>query len=216
MSDIKYAVPALRALRARGERQHRSRANWPVWLAAALVASAVPPPGPRPGGIGSTSTHPRVFPIPPVREQSIRARWPKVRVERPAVQHLLVPFPSSILFSASDGRLSSFALLYGRIHACTDGGFAKALLLHVAALSTAGAFAAAAAALARRRLWGGDRRKKQLPAPAMAEMPRLQLAESGRLEYLEKFSHYVGQSSSSSSSSLPPLLRCLVDRWTSE
>jgi hypothetical protein len=45
--------------------------------------------------------------------------------------------------------------LYGRIHACTDGGFAKALLLHVAALSTAGAFAAAAAALARRRLWGG-------------------------------------------------------------
>lgn len=106
-------MPALRALRARGERQHRSRANWPVWLAAALVASAVPPPGPRPGGIGSTSTHPRVFPIPPVREQSIRARWPKVRVERPAVQHLLVPFPSSILFSASDGRLSSFALLYG-------------------------------------------------------------------------------------------------------
>lgn len=74
-----------------------------------------------------------------------------------------------------------------------DGGFAKALLLHVAALSTAGAFAAAAAALARRRLWGGDRRKKQLPAPAMAEMPRLQLAESGRLEYLEKFSHYVAR-----------------------
>ena len=73
------------------------------------------------------------------------------------------------------------------------GGFAKVLLLHVAALSTAGAVAAAAA-LARRRLRGGDRRKHQLQPPAMAEMPRLRVAESGRLEYLEKFSHYVGQS----------------------
>ncbi|CAD6205874.1 unnamed protein product [Miscanthus lutarioriparius] len=70
------------------------------------------------------------------------------------------------------------------------GGFAKVLLLHVAALSTAGAVAAAAA-LARRRL-RGDRRK-QLQAPAMAEMPRLRVAESGRLEYLEKFSHYVAR-----------------------
>jgi hypothetical protein len=74
-----------------------------------------------------------------------------------------------------------------------DGGFAKVLLLHVAALSTAGAVAAAAA-LARRRLRGGDRRKQLPQAPAMAEMPRLRVAESGRLEYLEKFSHYVGQS----------------------
>jgi len=85
------------------------------------------------------------------------------------------------------------------------GGFAKVLLLHVAALSTAGAVAAAAA-LARRRL-RGDRRK-QLQGPAMAEMPRLRVAESGRLEYLKKFSHYVGQSSASSS--LSCLLRCLV------
>ncbi|KAG0548483.1 hypothetical protein BDA96_01G170700 [Sorghum bicolor] len=75
------------------------------------------------------------------------------------------------------------------------GGFAKVLLLHVAALSTAGAVAAAAA-LARRRLTGGDRRKRkqQLQAPAaMPEMPKLRVAESGRLEYLEKFSHYVAR-----------------------
>ncbi|CAL4926295.1 unnamed protein product [Urochloa decumbens] len=69
------------------------------------------------------------------------------------------------------------------------GGIAKALLLHVAALSTAGAVAAAAA-MARRRLGGAA--KKKAP-PVMAEMPRLQLAESGRLEDLEKFSHYVAR-----------------------
>ncbi|CAL4934809.1 unnamed protein product [Urochloa decumbens] len=66
------------------------------------------------------------------------------------------------------------------------GGLAKALLLHVAALSTAGAVAAAAA-MARRRL-GAAAKKKVMP-----EMPRLQLAESGRLEDLEKFSHYVAR-----------------------
>ncbi|CAN6310143.1 unnamed protein product [Urochloa humidicola] len=70
------------------------------------------------------------------------------------------------------------------------GGIAKTLLLHVAALSTAGAVAAAAA-MARRRL-GGAAAKKVVP-PVMAEMPRLQLAESGRLEDLEKFSHYVAR-----------------------
>jgi hypothetical protein len=74
-----------------------------------------------------------------------------------------------------------------------DGGLAKALLLHVAALSTAGAVAAAAA-LVRRRLTGACKRKQQpQQAPAMAEMPRMEVAESGRLENLEKFSHYVGQ-----------------------
>ena len=89
------------------------------------------------------------------------------------------------------------------------------LLLHVAALSTAGAVAAAAA-LARRRLTGGDRRKRkqQLQAPAaMPEMPKLRVAESGRLEYLEKFSHYVGQSVISPRSSLSSCLlhgSCLV------
>ncbi|CAN6287479.1 unnamed protein product [Urochloa humidicola] len=70
------------------------------------------------------------------------------------------------------------------------GGLAKALLLHLAALSTAGAVAAAAA-MARRRL-GGAKKKEEAP-PVMAEMPRLQLAESGRLEDLEKFSHYVAR-----------------------
>ncbi|CAN6282203.1 unnamed protein product [Urochloa humidicola] len=69
------------------------------------------------------------------------------------------------------------------------GGIAKTLLLHVAALSTAGAVAAAAA-MARHRLGGAA--KKVVP-PVMAEMPRLQLAESGRLEDLEKFSHYVAR-----------------------
>lgn len=64
------------------------------------------------------------------------------------------------------------------------------LLLNVAALSTAGAVAAAAA-LVRRRLRGSG--KNRLPATAMAAMPRLEVAESGRLEHLEKFSHYVGE-----------------------
>ncbi|XP_062211854.1 calmodulin calcium-dependent NAD kinase-like [Phragmites australis] len=67
-------------------------------------------------------------------------------------------------------------------------GFARVLLLHVAALATAGAVTAAAA-LARRRRLRGSKRK----APAMAEMPRLQVAESGRVEQLEKFSHYVAR-----------------------
>ncbi|TVT98862.1 hypothetical protein EJB05_55800, partial [Eragrostis curvula] len=70
-------------------------------------------------------------------------------------------------------------------------GFARMLLLHVAALSTAGAVAAAAALV--RRLLRESRKKAQLPAPAMATMPRLELAESGRLEHLEKFSHYVAR-----------------------
>ncbi|RCV41797.1 hypothetical protein SETIT_9G163700v2 [Setaria italica] len=70
------------------------------------------------------------------------------------------------------------------------GGLARALLLHVAALSTAGAVATAAAALVRRRLGVG--KKEEVPA-VMAEMPRLQVAQSGRLEDLEKFSHYVAR-----------------------
>ena len=76
---------------------------------------------------------------------------------------------------------------------CADGGgggLARALLLHVAALSTAGAVAAVAA-LARRRI-RGTKSKEEVPA-AMPEMPRPRVAESGRLEDLEKFSHYVGQ-----------------------
>ena len=77
---------------------------------------------------------------------------------------------------------------------CADGGgggLARALLLHVAALSTAGAVAAVAA-LVRRRISRGAKSKEEAPA-AMPEMPRLRVAQSGRLEDLEKFSHYVGQ-----------------------
>lgn len=75
-----------------------------------------------------------------------------------------------------------------------DGGLSsRALLLHVAALSTAGALAAAAA-LARRRLRGKKQQAQaQLQAAGMAEMPRLEVAASGRLEHLEKFSHYVAR-----------------------
>jgi len=70
------------------------------------------------------------------------------------------------------------------------GGLARALLLHVAALSTAGAVAAVAV-LARRRI-RGPKSKEEVPA-AMPEMPRPRVAESGRLEDLEKFSHYVAR-----------------------
>jgi hypothetical protein len=62
------------------------------------------------------------------------------------------------------------------------------LLLHVAALSTV----AAAAAVARLRL-RGRAKKARLPATAIAAMPTVEVAESGRLEHLEKFSHYVGE-----------------------
>ncbi|WVZ59863.1 hypothetical protein U9M48_009955 [Paspalum notatum var. saurae] len=72
-----------------------------------------------------------------------------------------------------------------------DGGLTKVLLLHVAALSTAGAVAAAFS-LARRRLRGKKQLLVQQQAP-MAEMPRLQVAPSGRFEHLEKFSHYVAR-----------------------
>ncbi|KAG2547342.1 calmodulin calcium-dependent NAD kinase-like isoform X2 [Panicum virgatum] len=71
------------------------------------------------------------------------------------------------------------------------GGLARALLLHVAALSTAGAVAAVAA-LTRRRISRGAKSKEEAPA-AMPEMPRLRVAQSGRLEDLEKFSHYVAR-----------------------
>ncbi|KAJ1294481.1 hypothetical protein BS78_01G149400 [Paspalum vaginatum] len=73
------------------------------------------------------------------------------------------------------------------------GGLARVLLLHVAALSTAGAVAAAVA-LVRRRLRGEKEELLQPPPPpAMAEMPRLRVSPSGRLEHLEKFSHYVAR-----------------------
>lgn len=48
------------------------------------------------------------------------------------------------------------------------------------------------------------------PAPAMAVMPILEMANSDRSEHLEKFSHYVGQCASFYSSS--PLLSC-SERW---
>jgi hypothetical protein len=38
-----------------------------------------------------------------------------------------------------------------------------------------------------------EEEEEEVRPAVMAEMPRLQVAESGRLEDLEKFSHYVGQ-----------------------
>uniref|UniRef100_A0ACD5W849 Uncharacterized protein n=1 Tax=Avena sativa TaxID=4498 RepID=A0ACD5W849_AVESA len=73
-------------------------------------------------------------------------------------------------------------------------GFGKLLLLHVAALSTAGAVAAAAAGVLRRR--HRRRMKEPLPlpaAPAMAEMPQVVMAEHGHVQHIEKFSHYVAR-----------------------
>ncbi|KAL6893523.1 hypothetical protein ACP4OV_007621 [Aristida adscensionis] len=73
-------------------------------------------------------------------------------------------------------------------------GIAGAVLLHVAALSTAGAVAAAAT-MGRRWLRGTNKRKhQQVTTPAMAVMPRVEVADpSGRIEQLEKFSHYVAR-----------------------
>ncbi|KAK3149950.1 hypothetical protein QOZ80_3AG0225240 [Eleusine coracana subsp. coracana] len=70
-------------------------------------------------------------------------------------------------------------------------GFNQMLLLNVAALSTAGVVAAAAA-MARRWV-RGSRKKARLPATAMGAMPTLEVAKSGHLDHLEKFSHYVAR-----------------------
>uniref|UniRef100_A0A0D9VWJ8 Zeta toxin domain-containing protein n=1 Tax=Leersia perrieri TaxID=77586 RepID=A0A0D9VWJ8_9ORYZ len=73
-----------------------------------------------------------------------------------------------------------------------DGYSARQLQLLVAALSTAGAVAAAA--VVRRR--HGKKAAAAAPAPApvvMKEMPRVEMAESGRVEHIEKFSHYVAR-----------------------
>jgi hypothetical protein len=68
-------------------------------------------------------------------------------------------------------------------------GLGRLLLLHVAALSTAGAVAAAAVLRRRHQ----RKMKELLSAPAMAEMPKVVIAEHGHVEHIEKFSHYVGQ-----------------------
>ncbi|XP_073108090.1 calmodulin calcium-dependent NAD kinase isoform X2 [Elaeis guineensis] len=59
----------------------------------------------------------------------------------------------------------------------------KFILLHVVAVSTAGAIAAAV----------GYRRKKRHSATDSRLMPRLVLTDSGRVEELESFSHYVAR-----------------------
>lgn len=74
---------------------------------------------------------------------------------------------------------------------CFADGLGRLLLLHVAALSTAAGAVAAAAVLRRQRR---RRQARKQEWPAMLEMPRLQMAEHGGVEHLEKFSHYVGQS----------------------
>lgn len=68
-------------------------------------------------------------------------------------------------------------------------GFGRLLLLHVAALSTAGAVAAAAVLRRRHR----RKMKELLPAPAMAEMPEVVMSDTGHVEHIEKFSHYVAR-----------------------
>lgn len=68
-------------------------------------------------------------------------------------------------------------------------GLGRLLLLHVAALSTAGAMAAAAVLRRRHR----RKMKELLSAPAMAEMPKVVIAEHGHVEHIEKFSHYVAR-----------------------
>jgi hypothetical protein len=81
------------------------------------------------------------------------------------------------------------SLLFLSVGARADG-FGKLLLLHVAALSTAGAVAAAAVLRRRHR----RKMKELLPAPpAMAEMPKVVMADEGHVQHIEKFSHYVGQ-----------------------
>ncbi|KAL5217456.1 hypothetical protein ABZP36_018140 [Zizania latifolia] len=71
-----------------------------------------------------------------------------------------------------------------------DDGFARMVQLLAAALSTAGAVAAAA--VVRRRRHGRMKEAAAKPAP-MKEMPRMVVAESGRVQHLEKFSHYVAR-----------------------
>lgn len=70
----------------------------------------------------------------------------------------------------------------------TKDGLGRLLLLHVAALSTAGAVATAAVLRRRYR-----RKMKELPAPALREMPKVVMAEHGHVEHIEKFSHYVAR-----------------------
>ncbi|KAF0922237.1 hypothetical protein E2562_029128 [Oryza meyeriana var. granulata] len=73
-----------------------------------------------------------------------------------------------------------------------EDGSARQLQLLVAALSTAGAVAAAA--VVRRRRHGRKAAVAEAEAPVvMKEMPRLEMAESGRVEHIEKFSHYVAR-----------------------
>uniref|UniRef100_A0A0E0KGJ1 Zeta toxin domain-containing protein n=1 Tax=Oryza punctata TaxID=4537 RepID=A0A0E0KGJ1_ORYPU len=73
-----------------------------------------------------------------------------------------------------------------------DGSSARQLQLLVAALSTAGAVAAAA--VVRRRHGRKAAAAAAAAAPVvMKEMPRLEMAESGRVEHIEKFSHYVAR-----------------------
>ncbi|KAG8062788.1 hypothetical protein GUJ93_ZPchr0003g16619 [Zizania palustris] len=72
----------------------------------------------------------------------------------------------------------------------SDDGFARMVQLLAAALSTAGAVAAGA--VVRRRRHGRMKEAAAKPAP-MKEMPRMVVAESGRVQHLEKFSHYVAR-----------------------
>lgn len=77
-----------------------------------------------------------------------------------------------------------------------DGSSARQLQLLVAALSTAGAVAAAAVVRRRhgRKAAAAAAAAAAAPPPVvMREMPRLVMAESGRVEHIEKFSHYVAR-----------------------
>ncbi|WOL08004.1 hypothetical protein Cni_G16755 [Canna indica] len=70
-------------------------------------------------------------------------------------------------------------------------GIPKRLLLHLFAISTAGAVTAAAVCYHRRRK--KQQQQQQLPMRDLRPMPRLVLTESGRIEELERFSRYVAR-----------------------
>jgi hypothetical protein len=84
---------------------------------------------------------------------------------------VLISGPAGIIFFPFYVVITSFFLAdrHG------GGGLARALLLRVAVLCSR------------------KEEEEEVRPAVMAEMPRLQVAESGRLEDLEKFSHYVGQ-----------------------
>jgi hypothetical protein len=86
---------------------------------------------------------------------------------------VLISGPAGIIFFPFYVVITSFFLAdrHG------GGGLARALLLRVAVLCS------------RKE----EEEEEEVRPAVMAEMPRLQVAESGRLEDLEKFSHYVGQ-----------------------